>query len=57
MAQALKKVFWNIVTLNITVMNKQTQKSPKLGLKKGYYLLLMAILDLPIEQRIKKNKK
>ncbi|CDT34607.1 hypothetical protein BN1088_990009 [Sphingobacterium sp. PM2-P1-29] len=38
-------------------MNKQTQKSPKLGLKKGYYLLLMAILDLPIEQRIKKNKK
>ncbi|PTX09715.1 hypothetical protein C8N37_106345 [Sphingobacterium faecium] len=38
-------------------MNKQTQKSTKLGLKKGYYLLLMAILDLPIEQRIKKNRK
>lgn len=38
-------------------MNKQKQKSTKLGLKKGYYLLLMAILDLPIEQKIKKNRK
>ena len=57
MAQALKKAYWNVVTLKIKVMNKQTQKSTKLGLKKGYYLLLMAILDLPIEQRIKKNRK
>lgn len=38
-------------------MNAENQNATKLGLKKGYYLLLMAILDLPIEQRIKKNKK
>lgn len=26
------------------------QKAQKIGLEKGYYLLLMAILDLPVEK-------
>ncbi len=31
------------------------QKAQKMGLEKGYYLLLMAILDLPVDGR--KNRK
>ena len=38
-------------------MNAENQNATKLGLKKGYYLLLMAILDLPIEDKIKKARK
>lgn len=38
-------------------MKKQDENLKKLGLKKGYYLLLMAILDMPIEEKIKKTRK
>jgi len=38
-------------------MKKQDGNLKKLGLKKGYYLLLMAILDMPIEEKIKKVRK
>lgn len=38
-------------------MKEQDKNSKKLGLKKGYYLLLMAILDTPIEEKIKKSRK
>jgi hypothetical protein len=33
------------------------QKAQKMGLEKGYYLLLMAILDLPAENKKKSKKK
>ncbi|KKO89774.1 hypothetical protein AAW12_19515 [Sphingobacterium sp. Ag1] len=33
------------------------QKAKKMGLEKGYYLLLMAILDLPVEGQKKSDKK
>ncbi|VTR55082.1 Uncharacterised protein [Sphingobacterium thalpophilum] len=32
------------------------QKAQKIGLEKGYYLLLMAILDLPVENDENKNE-
>jgi hypothetical protein len=33
------------------------QKAQKMGLEKGYYLLLMAILDLPVDGKEKSEKK
>jgi hypothetical protein len=30
-------------------MENIRQKAKKMGLEKGYYLLLMAILDIPVE--------
>ncbi|GAA0886654.1 hypothetical protein GCM10009120_52530 [Sphingobacterium siyangense subsp. cladoniae] len=33
------------------------QKAQKIGLEKGYYLLLMAILDLPVDGKEKSEKK
>lgn len=32
------------------------QQAQKMGLERGYYLLLMAILDLPEEKEHKKNE-
>jgi len=31
-------------------MENIDKKAKKIGLEKGYYLLLMAILDLPVEE-------
>ncbi|SPZ85834.1 Uncharacterised protein [Sphingobacterium multivorum] len=31
-------------------MENIEKKAKKIGLEKGYYLLLMAILDLPVEE-------
>lgn len=38
-------------------MDTINQKAQKMGLEKGYYLLLMAILDLPAESKKKSKKK
>ena len=38
-------------------MDTINQKAQKMGLEKGYYLLLMAILDLPAEGDKKMKKK
>ncbi len=38
-------------------MDTIDQKAQKMGLEKGYYLLLMAILDLPAEEEKKSRKK
>lgn len=38
-------------------MDTIDQKAQKMGLERGYYLLLMAILDQPIEAKKKQDKK
>jgi len=38
-------------------MDTINQKAQKMGLEKGYYLLLMAILDSPAEGKRKSKKK
>ncbi|VTR52401.1 Uncharacterised protein [Sphingobacterium thalpophilum] len=37
-------------------MENIQQKAAKMGLEKGYYLLLMAILDIPIENESSEAK-
>lgn len=37
-------------------MEKIDQKAKKMGLEKGYYLLLMAILDIPVNNEKDKGK-
>lgn len=38
-------------------MENIDQKAKNIGLEKGYYLLLMAILDVPVDEVNKKDKK
>lgn len=38
-------------------MENIDQKAKKIGLEKGYYLLLMAILDIPVEKVNNEDKK
>ena len=59
MAYALKIIpqLYLVSTKKLSIMKKQDGNLKKLGLKKGYYLLLMAILDMPIEEKIKKARK
>ncbi|RKE55629.1 hypothetical protein DFQ12_0463 [Sphingobacterium detergens] len=37
-------------------MENIDQKAKKMGLEKGYYLLLMAILDIPVNNEKDKEK-
>ncbi|GAA4179593.1 hypothetical protein GCM10022218_32400 [Sphingobacterium ginsenosidimutans] len=37
-------------------MENIDQKAKKMGLEKGYYLLLMAILDIPVNNEEDKEK-
>jgi hypothetical protein len=37
-------------------MENIDQKAKKMGLEKGYYLLLMAILDIPVNNEKDKGK-
>ena len=38
-------------------MENIDQKAKKMGLEKGYYLLLMAILDIPVDNENEESKK